>query len=140
MKSLGMTGAARPKERPGDLDRVKDWLQFLSVDKATREYVTEVHEATLAHDKARDEATAAIAEAKDRDAAARETEGRARTQREDLAKETAESQGQLRRGRAGHDREREQLDRLAKKLANRDSDITAREQALQRAFDAHKGE
>ena len=140
MTGLGMGGSAKPKARPGDMDRFMAWLEFMSVDKSTKSYAKEVHEATLAHDAAREEATTATAEANRRDAMAREAEDAARSQREALAAEVTITDTRLTAERDELAREQQRLEEMATELEAKSLDLTPREAALRRAFDAYQGE
>ena len=135
-----MGGHGRPKEKPGDLDRVRGWLDYLSVDKKTRSYFDEVYEARLKHDEAEKKANAAIADAKARDAQAREAEQSARSERE--AADTAKLQLQTdsARAEAAQEKEAQRLKEWTEKLEAMDSDLNRREAALRRAFKGYYNE
>lgn len=140
MIGVGKTGAGKPKVRPGGFDGALEVIVAVRGDESTREYLTELVAATAEHDKARTEAETAIAEAKRRDATAREAEASARTQREFLASQTEAANNGLREAKREQDIERQRLAEWAKELEGKDSDITMRESALQRAFAAYQGE
>lgn len=137
MKSLGQAGLAKPKVRPGDMDRFMSWLEFMVVDKATKSYAKEIHEATLAHDKARSQADSEVAEARLLTATARESEDCARAQREALAAETTITETRLTAEQAKLATERDRLEDLGKDLDAKVLDLRLREAGLQRAFAAY---
>ena len=140
MKSIGQAGSAMPRTKPGDYERALALIVEVGGDKSTKAYLTELVAASAVHDKARGEAEAAAAEAKRRDAVAREAEASARSQREALATETAETDRRLTADRAHLANERQRLEELATELEGKDSDMKMREAALRRAFDAYQGE
>ena len=95
MNGLGMAGSARPKVKPGDFERAWALIVETGADKATKAYLKELVAASAVHDKARDEADAAAAEAKSRDATARQAEDAARSQTHALALATANARDEL---------------------------------------------
>jgi len=137
MRNLGQAGSGRPQARNGDYERALSLLSAVNGDLETKEYLRELQVAALAHDKASEEASAAIAEAKSRDARARQTEDAARSQRESLARETADAETQLRRERRDLEDERARLGAWSEELGARATDIDQREAALRRAFEAY---
>ena len=140
MSGLGMGGSALLKVKPGDYERAMALMVEVGGDKGTRKYLQELVTASAVHDKAREEAEAAAAEAKRRDALAQEAEDSARSEISDLATETAETDTRLRRERAALAAERQRLEELGKQLETTETDINMREGALKRAFHAYTEE
>ena len=137
MTALGMGGSAKPKPRPGDMERGYQFNVSVNGDLKTREYLKELVTAQAAHDKARVAAEAAEADAKDRDAGARQAEDNARSQRAALATATEEADKRIRAERAELATERQRLTELSDNLKVSAVDLTEREAALRRAFDAY---
>ena len=69
-----------------------------------------------------------------------QAEADARSQREALATETAETDTRLGRDRAAMATERLYLDTVTSELEAKDADLTLREGALRRAFAGYEGE
>ena len=92
MKTLGMAGSAMPRAKAGDYDKALALLAATGADKGTKAYLTELRDATTAHDKAREDAEAAERKAADREKAAQAAEAEATRARQALADESAEAQ------------------------------------------------
>ena len=136
MKTLGMASSGRPKVRPGGFDSALEVIVAVRGDKATRSYLTELVDATAAHDKAREGYEFAKAEASRRETVALEAEATARSQREALATETAETASRLSAERAELKTERQRLGELGERLETKRLDLQLRESAIGRAFAA----
>lgn len=96
MKSVGQTGsAAMPRAKPGDHERALALLASVADPKATKKSLTELKDATAAHDASREAAEAATAEAKRRQEAAQAAEADATRARQLQADETAEARTEL---------------------------------------------
>ena len=137
MKTLGMASSGRPKVRPGGFDSALEVIVAVRGDEGTRDYLTELVAATAAHDLAREGYEFAKAEASRRETVALEAEATARSQREALATETAETDSRLSAERAELKTERERLEELGERLESKRLDLTHREEALHRAFAAY---
>ena len=139
MMGVGQTGSALPRAKAGDYDRALALVAGLGDDKAVKAKLTELRDASLAHDKAREEAEAAALEAKRRDAMAQDAEDGARSELAELAGHKAAFDAQTRNERATLDAERQRLDEIAKQYDAEGADLNQREAALKRAFDAYTG-
>ena len=136
MKSLGQAGSARPKVHPGGFDSALEVIVAVRGDEGTRDYLTELVAATAAHDQAREGYEFAKAEASRRETVALEAEATARSQREALATETAETASRLSAERAELKTERQRLGELGERLETKRLDLQLRESAIGRAFAA----
>ena len=133
MKTLGMAGSAMPRAKPGDFEKALALMAATGADKATKAYLTELRDATLAHDKAREDAEAATAKAKQRESEAQAAEAAATGTRQALADESAEAQAALgKRETAVADRERLATECEQSQEA-RDKELARREDHLRQA-------
>ncbi len=133
MMGVGKAGSARPRIKPGDMDRFMSWLEFMSVDKATKSYAKEVHEATLAHDAARKGCEMASAETKRIGEEALQAKEDATRARQALADETALARTEFgQRETAVAERERLATECETSQDA-RDKELTRREEHLKKA-------
>nr|CAK32571.1 hypothetical protein 10D02-37 [uncultured organism] len=139
MTGLGMGVSALPRTKPGDYDRALALVAGLGDDKAVKAKLTELKDAQAAHDAAREKAEGAIAESKQREAAALEAEEGARSDLAELAALKAAHDAGIRNERATLDAEGRRLDEQAKALDAEQADLNRREAAIQRAFDAYTG-
>lgn len=139
MTALGMGGSALPRTKPGDYDRALALVAGLGDDNAVKAKLIELRNAEAANNVARENAEGAIAESKQREAAAMEAEDNARSQRAALATATEEADKRIRAERAELATERQHLTELADDLEAKELDLTRREAALRTAFDAYTG-
>ena len=95
MKSLGMAGSAVPRAKPGVHEHALALLAAIADPKATKRSLTELRDATAAHDKALEASEAATAEAAEREKAARRAEANATRARQALADESASAASAL---------------------------------------------
>ena len=140
MKSLGQAGSALPRLRPGDYERTLAIVAGLGNDESVKAKLTELRDAEVAHEAAREAAEVATSIASRREDAARLAEADAESEQSALATETAASAAQLRAARASHATEGQRLTELADDLTAKELDLKTREGALRRAFDAYTGE
>ena len=140
MKSLGQVGSGKPTVRAGGFDSALEVIVAVRGDEGTRDYLAELVAATAAHDQAREGYEFAKAEASRRETAAMDAEAEARSQREALAAETMTIDSRLSAERAELKTERQRLEELGERLESKRLDLTLREEALRRAFDAYQGE
>ena len=140
MSAFNQPGRARPQARPGDWERAIEILAATGADKETKTYLTDLRDASAAHDTARETAEAATAESKQREAVALEVEEGARSELAELAAHKTAYDTRIRNERAELDAERRRLDEQAKTLDAEGADLTRREAAILRAFDAYQGE
>ncbi len=133
MKSLGMASSAMPRPKPGDHERALALLAATTDAKVTKARLVELQDATLAHDKAREEAEAATAKAKQRESEAQAAEADAIRARQALADETAKARDELgKRDTAVTERERV-AGEVEKSQDARDTDLKRREEHLSEA-------
>lgn len=135
-----MGGSALPRTKAGDYERALALVAGLGNDKAVKAKLTELKDAQAAHDAAREKAEGAIAESKQREAAALEAEEDARSDLAELAALKAAHDTGIRNERATLDAERRRLGEWDEDLKAQDADLKQRESAIQRAFDAYTGE
>ena len=135
-----MGGSTRPRAKVGDFEKALELMAATGADKDTKAYLIELRDATLAHDKAKAEAEAMIAEAGRREVVAHTAEDDVRSQRAALKTETAESDRRLSAERATQRTEANRLLALTGELERQVEDLNQREDALRRAFDAYTKE
>ncbi len=140
MTGVGMGGTAPPRTRPGDYERALALVAGLGNDKAVKATLTKLRDAEAANNVARENAETAVAESKRREGLAREAEADARSQRTAFATETAETDRRLSAERQELAGERQRLGEWDEELEGKDSELTTREAALRRAFDAYTGD
>ena len=129
MKTMLKPGAG-PRAKTNEITTALDLISALKNPKASEKSLTALHEATLAHDAAREAAEATIAEAKKREEAAREAESAATHQRQALADSTATARAELgQRETAVAERER-LAGECEKSQEVRDADLERREKHL----------
>ncbi len=133
MKSLGMSGGAMPRAKPGDHERALALLAATADTKVTKARLVELRDATLAHDKAREDAEAAGRKAAERDKAAHRAELDATIARQAMADESAEAQAALaKRETAVAERERLATE-CEQSQEQRDKGLAQREDHLRKA-------
>ncbi len=133
MKSLGMTGSAPRKVKPGDFERALALMVEVGGDKGTKSYLTELVSAQAAHDQARADSEAATAQAQQRESAAQAAEADATRARQAQVDETAKARDELgRRETAVSEREALATDVEAAQ-DTRDNELAAREGHLRDA-------
>ncbi len=133
MKSLGMTGSAPRKVKPGDFERALALMVEVGGDKGTKSYLTELVTAQAAHDRAREQAEAAAAKAKQRESEAQKAEADATRARQAQVDEAAKARDELgRRETAVSEREALAADVEASQDA-RDKELASREGHLREA-------
>lgn len=134
MKTLGrMAGSSLPRPKPGDHERALALLAATADPKVTKARLVELRDATLAHEKARDDAQAAERKAAERDKAAEAAEADAIRARQALADETAKARDELgRRETAVAERERLATECEQSQEA-RDKGLAQREDHLRKA-------
>ena len=133
MRSLGQTGSAMPKVKPGDYDRALALLAATGADKKTREYLLELQGAAAAHDKARADAEVAESKAAKRESEAQAAAAAATVARQALADDTAKAHSELNeREKVVVARERKATEVEAAQDA-RDKDLARREDHLRKA-------
>ena len=133
MKSLGQTGSAMPRAKPGAYDTALELLTTFGADETRKRHMTELRDATVAHDKARDAAQAAERKAAERDKAAQAAEAAAVRERQALADESAAATAALgTREKAVDERERLATEAEQSQVA-RDADLKRREDHLSKA-------
>ena len=132
MKHLLKPGAM-PRAKVGDFENALVLLVATGADKSTKAYLTQLHEATAAYDKAREAAEAAERKVTAREEAAREAEADAIRARQLLADETAKAREELgRREKAVADRENLVAEAETSQEA-RDKELHRREEHLKQA-------
>ncbi len=133
MKSLGMTGSAPRKVKPGDFERALALMVEVGGDKGTKAYLAELVDAQAAHDKARADAEGAMAQAEQREIAAQAAERDATRARQAQIDETAKARDELgTRERAVAEREALAADVEAAQ-DTRDKELASREGHLREA-------
>ncbi len=133
MKSLGMTGSAPRKVKPGDFERALALMVEVGGDKGTKAYLAELVDAQAAHDKARADAEGAMAQAKQRESEAQKAEADATRARQAQVDETAKARDELgRREKAVSEREALAADVEAAQDV-RDKELASREGHLREA-------
>ena len=133
MKSLGMTGPAMPRAKPGDHERALALLAATADAKVTKARLLELRDATAAHDKSREEAEAATAKAKQRESEAQAAEADAIRARQALADDSAKARDELgKRETAVAERERLVTEAEQSQEAQ-DTELTRREVHLREA-------
>ena len=132
MKQLLKPGAM-PRAKVGDFENALALLVATGADKGTKAYLTQLHEATAAYDKARDDAQAAERKVTARESEAQAAEAAAIRARQALADETALARTEL-GNRETAVAEREQVAAEVEKSQDaRDVDLKRREQHLSKA-------
>ena len=122
-----------PRARVGDFENALALLVATGADKATKAYLTQLHEATAAYDKARDDAQAAERKVTTREAEAQTAEADATRARQALADETAAARADLGQREVAV-AERERLATEAEKSQGlRDQELIRREDHLRKA-------
>ncbi len=86
---------AMPRAKVGDFENALALLVATGADKATKAYLTQLHEATAAYDKAKDDAQAAERKVTTRESEAQAAEADATRARQALADETATARDEL---------------------------------------------
>ncbi len=133
MKSLGMTGSAPRKVKPGDFERALALMVEVGGDKGTKAYLAELVDAQAAHDKARADAEGAMAQAKQRESEAQKAEADATRARQAQVDETAKARDELgKREKAVVEREALAADVEAAQDV-RDKELASREGHLREA-------
>ncbi len=94
MKTMLKPGAM-PRAKVGDFENALALLVATGADKSTKAYLTQLHEATAAYDKAKDDAQAAERKVTARETEAQTAEAAATLQRQALADETAAARAEL---------------------------------------------
>ncbi len=94
MKPLLKPGTM-PRAKAGDFDKALALVAGVADAKATKKYLAELQDSTLAHDASREAAATAAAESTKREEAAREAESAATVSRQRLADETANARVEL---------------------------------------------
>ena len=121
------------RARVGDFENALALLLATGADKGTKAYLGELHEATAAYDKAKDDAQAAERKVTTREAEAQTAEANATRARQALADETANARTEL-GAREVAVADREQLSAAAEKSQEmRDKELTRREDHLREA-------
>ena len=133
MKSLGQAGSAMPRPKPGDYDIALSLVTAFGDDKAVKATLTELREATLAYDKARDDAQAAERKAAERDKAAHRAELDATVARQALADESAEAQVVLAKRETAVTAREQTAGEVEKSQVLRDKELARREAHLKQA-------
>ncbi len=122
-----------PRTKPGDHERALALLAATADTKVTKARLVELRDATAAHDKAREEAEAATAKAKQRGSEAQAAEADAIRARQTLADETAKARDELgKRETAVAERERV-AGECEKSQEARDKEFQRREDHLRKA-------
>ena len=80
MRGVGQTGMAMPRARAGDYEKALALMAATGADKDTKAYLTELRDATVRSEAAREAAETATAEAKRSEGLARGAEADARSQ------------------------------------------------------------
>lgn len=133
MKSLGQAGSAKPRVRPGDMERALALITELGGDKKSREYLADLVAAEAEADKARTVAEAAIVKAKQRESEAQAAEADAIRARQALADESAKARDELgKRETAVAERERV-AGEVKHSQEARDKELQRREDHLRKA-------
>ncbi len=124
---------AMPRAKVGDFENALALLVATGADKSTKAYLTQLHEATAAYDKARDDAEVAERKVTTREEAAREAEANATHARQTLADETSSAREEL--GKRETDvAERERLATECETSQEaRDKELMRREEHLKKA-------
>ena len=86
---------AMPRAKVGDFENALALLVATGADKSTKAYLTQLHEATAAYDKAKDDAQAAERKVTTRESEAQAAEADATRARQALADETATARDEL---------------------------------------------
>ncbi len=86
---------AMPRAKVGDFENALALLVATGADKSTKAYLTQLHEATAAYDKAKDDAQAAERKVTTRESEAQIAEANATRARQALADETAAARAEL---------------------------------------------
>ncbi len=129
MRQLLKPGAM-PRAKVGDFENALALLVATGADKSTKAYLTQLHEATAAYDKARDDAQAAERKVTTRESEAQAAEADAIRARQTLADETAAATAALgQRETAVAERERLAGEAETSQEA-RDKELARREQHL----------
>ncbi len=132
MKQLLRPGAM-PRAKVGDFENALALLVATGADKSTKAYLTQLHEATAAYDKARDDAQAAERKVTTRESEAQAAEADAIRARQALADETATARAELgQRETAVAERERLAGECETSQEA-RDKELARREEHLKKA-------
>ena len=132
MKTLLKPGSM-PRAKVGDFENALALLVATGADKSTKAYLTELHEATTAYDKAREAAEAAERKVTTRESAAQAAEADAIRARQLLADETAKARADLgQREKAVADREHSAAE-AEKSQELRDKELQRREEHLREA-------
>ena len=130
---LGLKPGAMPRAKAGDFDKALALVAGVADAKATKKYLAELQDGTLAHDAAREAAEAAIAEAKRREGEAQAAEAEAIRARQKLADESAAAMVALDQREASVT-DRENLVTEAEKSQElRDKELARREDHLKQA-------
>ncbi len=133
MKSLGMTGSAPRKVKPGDFERAWAVIVQAAGDTKTKAYLAELVDAQAAHDKARADAEGAMAKAEQRESEAQKAEADATRARQAQVDEAAQARDELgRREKAVSEREALAADVEAAQDV-RDKELASREGHLREA-------
>ena len=132
MKQLLKPGTV-PRAKASDYDTALALLTSVNDPKATKKFLAELQDSTLAHDAAREAAEATMAAATKRDQMAKQAEADATRQRQLLADETAAARDEL-GAREVAVADRENLVAAAEKSQEaRDRELERREQHLREA-------
>ena len=140
MTGLGMGGSALPRTKAGDYERALALVAGLGNDKAVKAKLIELRNAEAANNVARENAEGAIAESKQREAAALEAEEGARSDLAELVALKVAHDAGIRNERATLDAERRRLDEQATALDAEQADLSRREASIRAAFDVYTGE
>ena len=122
-----------PRPKPGDYDVALSLVAAFGDDKAVKATLTGLRDATLAHDKAREEAEAAERKAAERNKAASRAELDATVARQALADESAEAQVVLAKRETAVTEREQTAGEVEKSQVLRDKELARREAHLKQA-------